>query len=264
MKIHPNNSLISKHIDHYWIVKDSSKEFNTSELLYAYPGVNPDLIIVLEGSYSITYLGKKEVVTKSKLYSHIFGQAILDFSNLTSFVMVHFKPRAISALNPFINKSSSELMKNPMCFASDIFGDSVNLLSKHLKSLSKVEIESELTEWFLGYYNNEYQGFLAEMVSELKDCSIQEVMRLTNYSYSTLERHFKKDTGLTPKQYHSHRRYKIAVSEICRTKNSDWAHYIQKYGYFDQSHFIREIKRFTNFTPSQLLTIPSLITVRPI
>ena len=39
---------------------------------------------------------------------------------------------------------------------------------------------------------------------------------------------------------------------------------VDKYNYFDQSHFIKEIKRYTSFTPKQLLDQPALPDFRRI
>ena len=60
-------------------------------------------------------------------------------------------------------------------------------------------------------------------------CDIQTIIKATNYSYSTLERYFKRDTGLTPKKFQSLQRYKKAIRELYVTRNSDWQHYVVKY-----------------------------------
>jgi AraC-like DNA-binding protein len=39
--------------------------------------------------------------------------------------------------------------------------------------------------------------------------------------------------------------------------------FVCRYGYHDQSHFIKEVRRFTGFTPQQLLQIPVLADHRP-
>jgi len=39
--------------------------------------------------------------------------------------------------------------------------------------------------------------------------------------------------------------------------------YVVKYGYFDQWHFIKEIKRYSGFIPSQVLEEKNLLNYRP-
>ena len=92
---------------------------------------------------------------------------------------------------------------------------------------------------------------------------LPSIMEATGYSYATIERYFKRETGLTPKKYQSLRRNKQAVTEICSTKNDDWMHYVNQYGYYDQAHFVKDIKRYTKFTPSQLIAAPSFVAYRP-
>lgn len=264
MKYFPNHTTLNKHIDHYWIVNNAHSLFKDAPLIHAYPGITPEIIIVLEGHYSFYYLDELHQVNQSKLFSFIQKDVILDFSALASFVIIQFKPRALSSLRPFIPRSPHELMRHPVCDAEEVFGTSVTQLSNHLRHLAPTQIVDELNQWLLGYYQSEQEGFVAETANELDHgSSPKDIMALTKYSYSTLERYFKKDTGLTPKQYLSLRRYKLAVEEIYDSRNTDWMHYVQKYGYFDQSHFIKDIKRFTGFTPAQLLSIPGLRSFRP-
>ena len=198
------------------------------------------------------------------LYSFIHKEVQLDFSNLSSFIIVQFKSRAVSSLLPFLKYKAEEIMSNPICKAQDIFGLPIERLATHLK-LSPIERKvAALDEFFLSYYCNRREGFISDLVNQFKKpLSLNKILELTNYSYSTLERHFKRDTGLTPKQYQCLRRYKAAVEEIYDTQNTDWIYYVEKFGYFDQSHFIKEIKRYTTFTPAQLLSTPGLRTYRP-
>jgi len=93
--------------------------------------------------------------------------------------------------------------------------------------------------------------------------SIQNLLSKTNYSISTLERHVKREIGMTPKAFLSLKKYKEAVEEIHNDDDYDWQYYVDKYNYTDQSHFIKTIKRYTGFTPTQLIKAPNLISFRP-
>lgn len=89
------------------------------------------------------------------------------------------------------------------------------------------------------------------------------ILEKTGYSLSTLERHVKRETGLTPKAFLGLRKYKAAVEEIHNNQHQDWQYYVEKYNYTDQSHFIKTVKRYTGFTPTQLIKNPNLISFRP-
>ncbi len=264
MKYLPKDKSLSKHIDHYWIVNDAEELFMNSAPFYAYPGITPELIIVLEGSLSYFYENKNNVLFSNKLFSFIKEEVIIDTRNLKSFIIVQFKPRALSSILPFVNHTSYDLITNPVSDGQEIFGDQIDKLNQHVSKLDSQSIVNELDHFFSSNLNAEKEGFISEMAIEMENTSnLKSLLNKTNYSYSTLDRYFKKDTGLSPKQFHTLRRYKLAVQEIYNSRNSNWIHYVNKYGYFDQSHFIKDIKRHTSFTPSQLLQTKGLLNFRP-
>lgn len=260
-----HSTTLSKHIDYYWVVKDVQQHFGTPQSLVAFPGITPDMLLVLDGYLEYSYQGKKQIVQKSQLYSYIHDKVKLDLSGLKSFVVIKFKSRGLSSLLPFVGVSSEALIKSAISDADLIFGQSVNDLTSHLKYMDAIAIVQELNQWFLSHYKKEREGFMVDLAGELSATyDLKEIMNTTKYSYSTLERYFKKDTGLSPKKFQSLRRCKQVVHEICVTQNTDWMHYVQDSGYYDQSHFIKEVKRFTSFTPSQLLEVPTFVNYRPL
>ena len=264
MKYYPNHSDLERHIDHYWIVDNANKLFNNHSEIIAYPGIRPECIILLKGHYSYYYQGVHTQVHKSRVYSFIHEQVKLDMSPLESFVIVQFKPRALSSIIPFLGQSADLLINNPIHNAEDLYGSDFTTMVQKLREVDVAGRVSILDEFFMSVYTSRNEGFISELCSELdENYTLGDIRRLTKYSYSTLERYFKKDTGLTPKRFQTLKRYKSAVEEIYDTRNEDWMHYVVKYGYHDQSHFIKEIKGFTSYTPAQLLKNIGLRSFRP-
>ena len=260
----PKLSEIKRHIDHYWILNGQDLLTLNSNHMYAYPGITPDMIIVLEGYYTMTYMGKTISSNRSQLFSFIHREVRIDFSRLKRCVIVKFKSRGLSSLQPFIGKDVDMIMRDSVAFAEDVFGPDLNILVNRLLKGDYVAQINELDHWFLSHYQKEHEGFVIEMSQEVStNCDLHTIMEATGYSYSTLERYFKKETGLTPKRFQTLQRFKRAMRELSITKNNDWLHYVAQYGYYDQSHFIKEIKRFTKYTPSELLQVPTFIQVRP-
>ncbi|MFC4636118.1 helix-turn-helix domain-containing protein [Dokdonia ponticola] len=260
----PQIPELQRHIDHYWIIDNIAQLFHGNSSLYAYPGITPDMLIVLDGYYTIDYLGKRYTSSKSQLFSFLHKEVVMDLTHLKSCIIIKFKSRGLSSLKPFMDQKTDALMKDSVAYAADVFDTNIESFITHLKGRSVSEIASELDQWLFRHYQKEREGFVVQMAQEISpSCDLKTIMEATNYSYSTLERHFKRDTGLTPKKFQSLQRYKQAIRELCTTQNADWQHYIEAYGYYDQSHFIKEIKRYTSFTPAQLLQTPSFIQVRP-
>ncbi len=264
MLFEPQIPELQRHIDHYWIVNDITQLSFGNHQLYAYPGITPDMLIVLDGYYTIDYMGKRYTSNKSQLFSFIHKEVVMDLTHLISCIIIKFKSRGLSSLKPFLNLKADALMRDSIAFTGDVFDVEIDNFKAHLKTLSTAEIANELDQWLLTHYKKEREGFVVEMAQEISaTCDLKTIMEATKYSYSTLERHFKRDTGLTPKKFQSLQRYKQAIRELYVTQNADWQHYVHAYGYYDQSHFIKEIKRYTSFTPAQLLKTPAFIQVRP-
>lgn len=231
-------------------------------MVYDYPGIRSEIILMFDGTLHYEYLGKKCETNKHMMASHIEGGFLFDAKHLDRFVVIQFKPRSLSALLPFIQIAPKELIRKSVCDAEEVFGNRVNVLADHLKKVPEDRIADILDDWFLRRMDQQSVGFVTEIFNEVEQSkqtsfdasrSLQAMRDITRYSYSTLERYFKKETGMTPKKYQTLGRYKAAVEEIYDTQNNDWTHYVAKYGYFDQSHFIKEVKRYTNVTPAQLL-----------
>lgn len=264
MTYKPQDETIARHIDYYWIVENGKEALGNSAQLHAYPGITPDLIIVLKGSYTFHYLGKTVSENQGMLFSFIHDEVQLNLSSLDAFILVKFKSRALSSLQPFVNYTSSEIMANPIDFSKYAFNGTISSLPSLLQGHSEYQIVDILDHWFLSHYRKEREGFVVEMAEEISpNFDLQKIMEATNYSYSTIERHFKRETGLTPKKFQTLSRFKAAVTEICATKNNDWLNYVTTYDYYDQAHFIKEVKKFARVTPNQLLATPSFVSYRP-
>lgn len=75
-----------------------------------------------------------------------------------------------------------------------------------------------------------------------------------------LQKLFLQYTGLTPKLYQKINRFQNSLRRVTEM-NSSLTDIAYDCGYFDQSHFIREFKSFTGYTPSAYAVEKSPITV---
>ncbi len=264
MVYQPQLTALKKHIDHYWVLDTCEiKRFRGSHM-FAYPGVTPDLIIVLEGHYGISTGAHSMISNRDMLFSFIHKKMRIDFSQLKRCIVVKFQSKGLSSLTPFISMGATEIMRNPIAYAEEVFGADYLRLKNMLSLLTDAEKVLALDQWFAERYQKDQEGFIMEMAQEVSyTYDLRSIMEVTGYSYSTLERYFKKEAGLTPKGFQTLSRFKRAIRELYSTRNTDWLYFVSKYGYYDQSHFIKEMKRFTGKTPSQLLQTPSFVEVRP-
>jgi len=190
MKIFPKLKELENHINHYWIVKDSSKLFSSASQVYGYPGVRPEIILILKGWLSYSYLGKTYKTNKSILASHIKSNFLFDSQNLEQFIIVQFKPRSLSSLLPFVKLSSKQLMGNSICYLNELFGDDVKKIERELLDKDDSESCNILNSFFLKNLDKNFNGFIIEMLNNLPlSEGIPAILSKTGYSISTLERY---------------------------------------------------------------------------
>jgi AraC-like DNA-binding protein len=85
--------------------------------------------------------------------------------------------------------------------------------------------------------------------------SCETLQKLTNTSRKSLERNFMNFHGIHPKEYLRIVRFNFARKVMEKSLESNLTGLAHNLGYFDQSHFIKEFKRFSGNTPRDYLKI---------
>ena len=70
-------------------------------------------------------------------------------------------------------------------------------------------------------------------------------------SKKTLERIFSEKMGISPKSFSSLVRYQRLWQDICSSESFDILEAVVKYGYTDQSHLLKDFKKYHSMTPAQ-------------
>jgi len=70
----------------------------------------------------------------------------------------------------------------------------------------------------------------------------------------TFERRFKKEIGVTPKQFSRIIQFSYSLNQIQESDFQKMTHIAYENGFTDQSHFIKSFKQFTGATPKELLS----------
>ena len=66
-----------------------------------------------------------------------------------------------------------------------------------------------------------------------------------------LERHFKKQVGISPKQLGKVIRLQATMQKLLNQKTETLTDIAYEVDYFDQNHFIKDFKEFVGITPKQ-------------
>lgn len=243
-------SQLSPYIENYLLIQ-CDEDFNKSVI----PHHSFVLTIKLKGNHhyriqsdlktlpSISLSGLRKTVKHNTL------------SKGTEIIIVKFQPWGAFSL---LNMSMYEL--NEIGISGYDLLDKTELDDLHSKlqetkdNHSKIDhIESFLLKTIK---NKNIDRRILESISQMKHSQgtikIKEIASVVNLSIDTFEKKFRKVIGNTPKQFSSIIRMNSAIREI--QKYNSFTKLAYDFGYFDQSHFIKEFKSFTGQTPTEFLT----------
>lgn len=202
--------------------------------------------ILPDGYFDLLVVIKNNRIIGTRL-TGIWSKSIsISYSEDTEVFGIRFKPLSIGGLFKFNLKDTLDNSQNVMLKDFDlneqILIDSlnsfpeflVNYLDKHfLKLMSQNKSDKRLKKCF---------ELIDTSVGNIK---VDEVSKTIGLSSRQLHRLINNMIGIGIKDYTKIVRFKRSLRDIKNNK-SDYFHY------YDQSHYIREIKQFTGLTPEKL------------
>ncbi|WP_131539294.1 helix-turn-helix domain-containing protein [Pedobacter nototheniae] len=160
----------------------------------------------------------------------------------TKLLCVRFKPLAAEYLfkmnfRSLINSSTTLPLNfwNLDNLNSNKFDEFIRYISNHIKFIISNAKNID-----------ERKRNLFDLVFKKNNFTVKYVSEKTFWGSRQINRYFKKQYGFSLKTYLDIIRFNSIYEEIAKDNKG------LKAGYFDQPHFIREIKKYTGFTPRQL------------
>lgn len=83
--------------------------------------------------------------------------------------------------------------------------------------------------------------------------SVGQLAEQTGYTRKHLVHQFKEEAGLTIKEYQKINRLQRVRKSVSEREDVPWAQVACEHGFYDQSHLIRDFKRYTGCTPTDYL-----------
>jgi len=174
------------------------------------------------------------------------------YQGSTASVLVHFTPEGAACLSVPAHELTDAHVPLDALFASSRVNELVERLHEAFDHRSRIA----LVEAFLGSLPFARDRRISAAIAALEQAPGRSVAGLAaelGLSERQLERRFLERVGLSPKRFARLRRFARAVELAPGAgKLSEVA---QEAGYFDQSHFIRDFRRFTGKTPGEHLTL---------
>jgi len=255
---------ISDLIECYWTNTLHAEDFKQDHD-YIIPDGSTDAIFMLNGNYRRkNERSNEDHLVKDCSLVPAFHEAVKVYQKPnTSCLVMRFKPGALEHLT---GVSLSELNK-PTYPLQELMPELADLaMDKVLGNKSTSEIITSINEWVLKHRSNGYQNLLiCKFVKETIDSKGQIIIKdfCSNFGVhkSTLEKNFKRYSGLTPKQYANLIRFNYLIKKMFFSR-SNLTETGYELGYFDQSHMIKEFKKIIGISPRKFLekkfTVPKL------
>jgi AraC-like DNA-binding protein len=193
----------------------------------------------------------RSIEMKHAWLSGMQQQAILYKNNQDSTIIsVRFTPGGFYALT----KIPISSIDHAGIEAEVILGNSFKRLYQQLLNSPGVADKFALIEsYFLEYTAVEGVEYdVVRFVNQNIDKPIDWLIYKTGYSQKHVIHLLKKHTGFSPKYLQRINRFHQVVSEIQRNKEHlDWFSIVQRYGYHDQAHLIKDFFHFSGIKPME-------------
>ncbi|GJM35886.1 MAG: AraC family transcriptional regulator [Saprospiraceae bacterium] len=119
---------------------------------------------------------------------------------------------------------------------------------KEIKNMIQ-RIEAYLSPWRSAKLQEEVSIAIKQIYKSPLELSFSGL----NIQSRRLEQRFQQEIGIPPKLFQRIVRINRVIEKMIATPRCNFTTLAYQFGYFDQSHFIRDFRQFTGFTPSSFL-----------
>ena len=158
----------------------------------------------------------------------------------------------------FFRLSLKELRDQRTSLA-DILGKAGRELERRLSDLEGVEEKvASLQQFLVALFTQReadpvFEHCIRKIEGESGGVQIRELEQATGYSSRWLNRKFEEQLGISPKNFSSIVRFQHYYQALLANKADFFKQKTFYLHYHDESHFIKEFKRFTGLSPAQLM-----------
>lgn len=255
MQIAPTKEL-SPYIKHYLFLES---EGTLSKKLRLFSDGNTGIVLTFRGNLISNTNGTSTLnYPNSFLYGQISAFRDLYLAEKTSIIIVVFQPYGF---NHLLGISANE-MRESIVATEDIFGSKDSLLYEKLSEVSYLETKIQILNAF--FIKQAAKKILSNqnLIHPTLNCilknkgaiTVNHLVKHTGYSERHIERIFKECIGLNPKKFGNIVKLHFFLNLLkYKSSQSNITDLCYEAGYADQSHLIKEFKKYTGITPTQYL-----------
>lgn len=255
-KIIPPNGFLKKYIKHYCFMESDAHDANVVERVI--PMENVQLMFHYKNPF-IVYHSNDTISQQPRSIISGLSDSFSDVSTNgeTGVVFIGFYPTGACH---FFNFPLSEI-ENQSIDMADIYNAEISRVEEMLFLTDTLpEKVAVLEKFLLSRYSPipAYDCLLiqngVEMIKKYKGQTSAAILSdHLSATTKTLERKFSFYLGKTTKQIIKLIRFQEILQDFSMNKDLSLTEYAYRNGYYDQSHFIRDFKTYSGYTPKDFL-----------
>lgn len=248
--------LLKKYIEKMWVFETSGR-MPLDDMKLVVPNGNIKLTISYQNGIVAALNGKTFTSAEHDitLTGLIDVPVILDVDEdiATQTIGIEFNPKGAYR---FFHFTLNEI-QNQIYSLSDVLGNAGKQLTERLNNAITVQQKLFLIQQFLLkklFLQQEDQVFdycIEKIISSKGSITIKELEKRSGYSSRWLNMKFKEKIGVSPKNLASIIRFKQYYQALINGNESTFFKNDYLNIYYDQSHFIKDFKRFTGLPPTR-------------
>lgn len=254
-KFEPTNILL-KAIDYIWVVEsDFLASVEREDIIMPLGHVN--IIFNYASDYMLIEENEEIIIPNAVVIGQIKRAKHIQYGQKISQIGISLKPEGFMILFGKPSIAITEQIIN----ATD-FDPTLDQLYKEIRKLKEIEQKiKKINEYLLSKMSsNQWDSSLIEKMvayveSNCEKLNISQMAEVFHTSISSVERYFKKYIGLTPKVYGNIYKFRKNIEDKMLRKD------IQNI-YYDQSHLIKQSKKFTGKTINDLENVKNELTLQ--
>jgi len=257
----PKSPDVAKYIECYWLLERTDEAVGNE-----YPRLNPDAsanLILSPPNQRYKYTINNEVQKgKGSHLLHPYSKTLqLDHSQPLTCLGIKFHPGALYSLKhtnivqymlDTVHEICFSEMQHSLKISEQTGENEILAIAKKQPDKCCKKLDDLLIPWFLEGIEDRHSTLTRKVLPLLDEQPIQHLSSLLHCSQRTIERSFLKVTGISLKQCQSMNKLEKILEYLYQRESSDidWVDIAYQFGFSDQPHLIRYLKKHIDLTPN--------------
>lgn len=243
----PSSEILKQYMEgFYFIDKKAISEvikYWTFPNNYCIAAVYQHTDLILEENKIVVAASRQNNIASSLVSRYVRPIEIIQHA-VTDEITIYFKPLG---LNQFVDDL-------PEMFKADIvsfnpFADYQEKMAEIFNTRGRDAQIRKLEDYWLSKLKYNDFSLAEQLIADVQsDLKINDIAAKHKISRQYLNRIFIQHIGKSPSEFRKIHRFRNAISEKQKSGNLTQLSYLAQF--YDQSHFIRDFRGFTHFTPS--------------